>query len=202
MERSWFFNNGDPYGQDELRKYFTHIYRNGIAIDDMGSMELNVSASGNAVNVESGFGIIGGFGYENDSDVLIQVTADGNYDRIDRVVLRLDVTAMTIRLALKKGIAGSSPKPPDLQRDGLIYELSLAQVRITPSGGMKITDERFSQELCGAIRPRDMTEYQAMIKEYEKQFTEWFNAQQAKGWRNIFIQENNPEEAVSGNIWM
>lgn len=202
MEKSWFFNNGQPYGQEELRKYFTHIYRNGVSLDDAGAMELKVSTSGPTVTIGTGFGIIGGFAYENDMPITQTVTPDGNYPRIDRVVLRLDVAEMTIRSRIKKGVPASAPKPPELQRDSVVHELSLAQVKVPVSGAMTVVDERADQTVCGAIRPRNLIELETMMQEYQRRFEEWFDSQQAKGWRNIYIQENDPAGAVSGSIWM
>lgn len=202
MQKSWFFNNGQKYGQEELRKYFTHIYRNGVSLDESGAMELQVSVSGSQVTVSPGFAIIGGFAYENDMPIQEAVTPDPNYERIDRMVLRLDITAMEILVQRKKGVAASSPQPPQLQRDGVVYELSLAQVKVSASGNLSVVDERADQDLCGAIRPRNLAELETMLKEYQRRFEEWFNAQQAKGWRNIYIQENDPEGAVDGSLWM
>lgn len=201
-EKSWFFDNGELYGQAELRKYFSHIYKNGISVDDTGALELKVTASGSKVEIAKGFAIIGGFAYENDSAKELSITADVNYPRIDRVVIRLDLAAMKIQSALKKGVAASTPKPPDLQRDSIIYEISLAQARITTAGNIIITDERADQNVCGTIRPRNLTELDQMMKNFQKLFEEWFDAQQSKGWRNIYIQETTPGEAVSGSLWM
>ena len=102
----------------------------------------------------------------------------------------------------KQGEAKSNPKPPNLQRDNLIWELSLAQIYIPKQGEFKITDERFRAELCGAIRPKNLTEFNTMIIELQKKFDNWFNSQQAKGWRNVFIQPNQPEGSVQGSIWI
>lgn len=202
MEKSWFFNNGQKYGQEELRKYFTRIYRNGISLDDAGLMEMQVSASGNQVTVAPGFAIIGGFAYESDLPIQMTITPDSNFERIDRMVLKMDIAAMEIRLYRKLGIAASSPQPPQLQRDGIVHELSLAQVKVSASGKLTVVDERADQKLCGAIRPRNLTELETMMKEYQRRFEEWFDSQQAKGWRNIYIQEGDPEGAVDGSLWM
>lgn len=202
MEKSWPFNNGEKYGQEAWAEYFDHVYRSGISVDDSGVMELKVTASGTTVSVAPGFAIISGFAYKNDSQKEITVTPDSNYVRIDRVVLRLDTASMSIISMVKKGIASSSPKPPDITRSGTVYELSLAQIRVTTSGTVTVTDERSDTQMCGAIRPKNITELEAMMKNNQKRFEEWFDAQQAKGWREIYIQENTPEKAVSGSIWM
>lgn len=202
MEKSWFFNNGDQYGQDELRKYFTHIYRDGVSIDDAGTMELEVTAQDSTVNIGSGFAIVGGFAYENSDTLSFSISADANHTRIDRVVLKLDIATMQIRAVIKKGTPSSSPKAPQLQRDSVIHEISLAQVSVTTGGVLAVKDERSDQELCGAIRPRNLTEFENMMQTFQEQFESWFNSQQAKGWRNIYIQEETPEGAVSGSLWL
>lgn len=202
MEKSWFFNNGEQYGQDELRKYFTHIYRDGVSIDETGTMELEVTTEGSTVIVGTGFAIIGGFAYENSDSLRFAVLPDANHTRIDRIVLRLDIATMQIRAAVKNGIPSSSPKAPQLQRDAVIHEISLAQISVTAGGSITVMDERSNPELCGAIRPRNLTELENMLQTFQKQFESWFNSQQAKGWRNIYVQEVIPEGAVIGSLWL
>ena len=97
-----------------------------------GAMELQVSASGSQVTVAPGFAIIGGFAYESDLPIQITITPDSNFERIDRMVLKMDIAAMEIRLYRKRGIMLS--QPPQLQRDGIVHELSLAQVRCLHRG--------------------------------------------------------------------
>lgn len=202
MESSAFFDGVPNYGQEHFNRYFKNLFYSGISVDDSGNMELAVTVSQGKPAVGTGFAIIEGFSYNNDSLLEHDITPDANYERIDRMVIRLDLPQKKVYSALKKGTAGSSPQPPSLQRDNLIYELSLAQVRVSPSGTVTITDERFNQSVCGALRPRNMSEFNAMVKEFQKEFEDWFNTQQAKGWRNIFVQANTPEGAVSGNLWL
>ncbi|HJD35643.1 MAG TPA: hypothetical protein IAA00_01690 [Candidatus Blautia ornithocaccae] len=202
MESYGFFDGDTEYGQAEFNRYFNYLYRSGVSVDDSGNMELKVSVSGKALKVAAGFAVLQGFFYYNDSELTLTPTPNSNYARIDRVVVRLDISSQKISTVLKAGTAGSNPKAPDLQRDNLIYEVSLAQVKISTAGALTVTDERFNQSLCGAIRPKNLTEYNAMVAQFQQQFTDWFNAQQAKGWRNIFIQSNTPAEAVTGSIWI
>lgn len=202
MESYGFFDGDTEYGQAEFNRYFNYLYRSGVSVDDSGNMELKVSVSGKALKVAAGFAVLQGFFYYNDSELTLTPTPNSNYARIDRVVVRLDISSQKINTVLKTGTAGSNPKAPDLQRDNLIYEVSLAQVKISTAGALTVTDERFNQSLCGAIRPKNLTEYNAMVAQFQQQFADWFNAQQAKGWRNIFIQSNTPAEAVTGSIWI
>lgn len=202
MEHSGFFNGDQEYGQEEFNRYFDNIYESGISVKEDNSMTLGVTSEASNIKVESGFAIVKGFYLYNDSVKSIAVTPDSNYDRIDRVVVRLNLSSSKVSIELKKGAPGSKPQPPSLQRDNLVYELSIAQVYIPRSGAIAITDERYRKDLCGAIRPKNLTEFNSMIKGFTNQFDKWFASQQAKGWRNVFIQPERPEESVRGSIWI
>lgn len=201
MEYYGFFNGDQEYGQEEFNRYFDNIYESGVSIEN-DLMTLGVTKTSTGINVDKGFSIIKGFYLYNDSIKAINVTRDANYDRLDRVVIRLNLSNRKVSIELKQGTAGSLPTVPTLQRDNLIYELSLAQVKVPKSGDFTVTDERFRPELCGAIRPKNLSEFNQMIKGLQKQFDDWFNSQQAKGWRNIFIQNTTPTEVVTGSIWI
>jgi hypothetical protein len=73
--------------------------------------------------------------------------------RADRIVLRMDLGARKIGLFVKKGVQGTSPVPPELTREGILWELSLAQVRIAAGQqaltASDIVDERNDPALCG-----------------------------------------------------
>lgn len=202
MEYSGFFNGDQEYGQDEFNRYFDNIYESGVSVKADNAMTLGVINEGNTIIVESGFAIIKGFYLYNDNNKSLTVTADSNYDRIDRVVVRLNISTSKVSIEIKKGLAGSKPQPPSLQRDNLIYELSLSQIYIPRSGNVVLIDERYRNELCGAIRPKNLSEFNSMIKGFTVQFDKWFDSQQSKGWRNTFIQPERPVESVSGSIWI
>ncbi len=202
MEHSGFFNGDQEYGQEEFNRYFDNIYESGVSIDGNNNMTLGVTQEMSILKIAPGFAIVKGFYIYNDSVKEISITRDVNYNRIDRIVIRLNLSNSKVSIELKQGVASSSPQVPSLQRDSFIYELSLAQVKITTTGTITITDERFRNEVCGAIRPKNLSEFKNMTKQFQEQFDKWFESQQAKGWRNIFIQNSNPSLAVDGSIWI
>ncbi|MGY5237928.1 hypothetical protein [Clostridium tertium] len=202
MEYSGFFNGDQEYGQEEFNRYFDNIYESGVSVNVDSTMTLAVTSTSSGVQVASGFSIVKGFYLYNDSIKALNITRDINYDRIDRIVVRLNLSTSKVSIELKQGIGGSKPVAPNLQRDNLVYELSLAQVLIPRIGDFIVTDERYRQDLCGAIRPKNLAEFNQMLKGFTEQFDRWFNSQQAKGWRNIFIQSNIPTEVVAGGIWI
>ncbi len=79
------------------------------------------------------------------------------YDRIDRVVLRLDInsTKRSIEPMILRGTASGNPVPPSLTRNSLVYDISLAQIRVKANTLVinrdNITDERFNEDVCGLI---------------------------------------------------
>ena len=202
MEYSGFFNGDQEYGQEEFNRYFDNIYESGVSIDNSNNMTLGVTQGTGILKVAPGYAIVKGFYLYNDSVKSINIIKDNNYERIDRVVARLNISNSKVSLELKSGVAGSKPLAPTLQRDNLIHEISLAQVKITTTGVITITDERYRKELCGSIRPKNLTEFNDMIKGITEEFDRWFNSQQAKGWRNVFIQPDKPTGSVSGSIWI
>lgn len=203
MEHYGFFNGDQEYGQDEFSRYFDNIFQSGISINDNGNMSFRTySDEANKIKIETGFAIIKGFYLFSDSLKTLNIPTNSNYDRVDRIVVRLNLNSKVVSIERKEGVAASNPVAPDLQRDNLIFELSLAKVRISNSGNISVTDERFRQDLCGAIRPKNFSEFNAMIKEFQKEFDTWFNSQKGNGWRKIFIQPNSPEGSVPGSIWI
>ena len=102
MEYSGFFNGDQEYGQDEFNRYFDNIYESGVSVKTDNAMTLGVINEGNTIIVESGFAIIKGFYLYNDNNKSLTVTADSNYDRIDRVVVRLNISTSKVSIEIKK----------------------------------------------------------------------------------------------------
>lgn len=123
---------------------------------------LPVSADG-TMSLTAGSGIawlhydtFAGCVYGNtENRVLPMEMSDAQYDRIDRVCVRLERLNDRCYLYVKKGTAASKPVPPALQRDNVAYEISVAQVLVrvgvTGINAGDITDERLDAEVCGLM---------------------------------------------------
>ena len=111
--------------------------------------------------------------YLNDAAFPLQVTAaDATYPRIDRVVLRLDLTLNVRKINLKvlKGIPAAVPQPPALTRNENIYDLSLAQLSIVANATTvsTVTDERVDASVCGisqGLYTVDLSGFNAQLQE-------------------------------------
>lgn len=203
MEHYGFFNGDAEYGQEEFCRYFDNIYESGIAVNDDGTMNYPITIGSGKVSVGLGFSILKGFFHYNDSAAEFPLSADANLPKIYRIILSLNIAQSKTTLVARSGNAASTPQPPELVRTNAIYELSLGQYRVEPSGSIsRVKDERSDVTVCGALRPKSLSEYDAAMKEYNRRFEEWFAQQQGTGWRNIYIQETQPEGAVSGSIWI
>lgn len=155
-ETSGFFNSLDPNNPDRVydasffSQFFKYFIPDGVSVQGGG---LTVTASGTSMvsTVANGAAFIQGYNYNNDAPLLLtHSTADPTYDRIDRIVARLDRTegVRAINVVIKQGTPAASPVEPTLQNDAYIVELPIARVLITHAlstiSQAKITDERGS----------------------------------------------------------
>ena len=97
---------------------------------------------GTQVNIAAGAAYVGGFFYYNTTTVNKTLDTPTAQNRIDRIVLRADWTAQTVRITVIKGTEGGGA-PSLTQTEGTIWEISLAQVTVTTGGDLtNLTDER------------------------------------------------------------
>jgi len=148
------------YNQIEFAEVFSRIFKNGY-FPEVGN-ELQVTSTdpaGMTVEVKSGQAWINGYWYKNDSNKVLTINAaDATLNRIDRVVLRLDVVMnRVIEALIIQGTPASNPAAPALTRTSQIYEISLAQIYVaagvTSISQSAITDERDDINVCGKAVP-------------------------------------------------
>lgn len=192
MEKFSFFNdvNDDRvyYAEDwarHLKKYFT----NGIF-----NNELNVVSNNDmTITIKEGDANIEGYRYTNTGDLVKTIdNADGTLNRIDNVVLRLDLTNRLISAQIIKGTFADKPVAPELVRTSTIYDLRIAKISI-PAGTTTITqdlitDTRFITSDCGnvisTVQTPDtenlfiqmQTLFEKQINELNNNFEIWFDS--------------------------
>ncbi len=147
------------YTSSDFSQVLERFLRDGYIpeIDD----ELGVAVdSGLTVDVGAGEAMIQGRWYKNTETEQVELdTADPSDARIDRIVLRLDLSSeeRNILIQYKAGTPGSGD-PPALTRDATTHEISLAKISVGAGVGTitsgNIIDERDDIQLCGrAIAP-------------------------------------------------
>ena len=173
MEKSSFFNSVShdrTYRAEDWAEYFASFIGNGVFPVPSTGLQVVVDNGMNLL-LKAGKAWINGYFYNNTSDLTITIgTADGQLNRIDRIVVRWDLTNRIISAEVKSSAYSASPTAPALQRDADIYELALADVYVgagvTTITQSNITDQRLNTSLCGIVA--------AVVNQID---TEAFNAQ-------------------------
>lgn len=213
MEKCSFFNaelvDGEydrVYLAEDYARYFSSFIGNGVFPNSSNNLKVVASGENMKVTVKAGKAWINGYYYENDSDLtLIIDNADGVLNRIDRVVVCLDHLQREIRVKIKKGDYSSNPIPEKIIRNDDIYELALADVKV--SNGVisiqnsYINDLRLNKELCGVVcgtvHEVDTTD---IFNTYQNYLNERINSNEFDEWFNGLKNKLNPEEDAALNL--
>ncbi|MEV5883087.1 hypothetical protein AB0L74_10270 [Streptomyces sp. NPDC052020] len=93
--------------------------------------------SGTTVNIAPGRAFVGGFYYTLTATQAVTITSNtSTLPRIDLIVLRADLGTGSVNLAVVKGQAAATPKPPALTRAyGGRWEMPLHQVTVPAASG-------------------------------------------------------------------
>lgn len=169
MEKSFFFNAVMEGGvADRVYSAADLAEREACIISDgvIGSDSLAVTGySSNYVSLSKGAASIRGYTYLNtETRSLIIEAGDSEYDRIDTVALRLDLSEREIKAVVIKGEPALYPVPAALADSTYKKELPLAEVRVSADStpvvlSSHITDRRvlagyanLKEDLTGIIR--------------------------------------------------
>lgn len=180
-----FFNsiNGDrTYNANQISEYFLKLISNGVFATPSDAMQVTAT-TGLVVKVSPGWGFINCKWIKSDSDVFLQLdAADITFDRIDRVVMHLDTNDAhrSISIEVKTGTAAATPTAPELTRTGGVYELSLAQIKVSANSSVvvqaDITDERPNTEVCGYVTGLiDQIDTTNLFAQFTNAFNTWFD---------------------------
>lgn len=162
-----FPNNVDEYiGAENVMKWL-HGRSSGVFGADGN---LSVTANGDmTVSVSDGVGWLAndkadGTVFWNDTKEQtgseLQLTIplpDAILPRIDRIVVSWDTVdyAVKPRIEVLKGTAASTPAAPALTNNGLLRQISLAQISVAAAASKiaasDITDERLDADVCGLV---------------------------------------------------
>lgn len=226
---SGFFNskNGDrKYNADQMSMYFDRLITSGVFPNP--STQLQVMAGGGmTVNVLPGRGMINCRWINNDANYPLSIDAsDVSLDRIDAVIMKLDLTeeVRDIHIEVKKGTPSSDPAAPAMTRNEYVQEYCLATVyvaRLAESLSQSdITDTRPNTTLCGwvtaLIQQVDTStlfeQWQAAYEEFYEEsnatFDEWLgNLQSAvsgaallQTYTSVYVTEAEGESTIAIGI--
>lgn len=163
-----------------IRTFITDGIRNGGTCLQVTNTK-STSTDTMVISIDEGIANIQGYIFISEKDskgkyIELELEESHNqYDRIDRVVLRLDrnVQKRKIEPIILRGTASSNPISPALTRNSVVYELSLAKILVKANTLIikqeDITDERFNDDVCGLINSilgLDSSEWQRMFDEF------------------------------------
>jgi hypothetical protein len=133
-----------PYTADAFSNWYEKMFcsdsTNESVISNIGN-ELAVTGAATPLSINTGSALVNGKFYNNSASTTLAIATPAGATRIDRVILRADYAAQTVRLVLLAGAEGGAA-PALTQVDGTTWEVSLAQASITTGGVVTVTDER------------------------------------------------------------
>ncbi len=151
------------YAADQVAVIFRALSLSGV-VDLDTCLKITAAGDGMKVNMAPGSALVSGYMMDaiDDGGGVYQLlfNAGGSQARVDRVVVRLDLSSdsRTVLPSIKQGTPSGTPVAPALTRSGEIYEISLAQVYIaagaTAITAANITDERGDENTCGVVLPK------------------------------------------------
>lgn len=177
-----------------LKALIGKLFTTGVMPNPSNNLQVFAGEEGMTVTVKAGFCVIEGGLKLEDTDRTLEVQAsDTTYDRIDTVVMRWNGNdnARICDLYVVEGTPASSPVRPELNREGSIYEIGLADIFIPKNTGaiaqQRITDTRMDTNRCGIVSSisefdtstlyaqvqADLTEFKDVE---EADFIEWYEA--------------------------
>ena len=140
-ERARFFNRraGDTggdytYSADDFAEYLNTFFSDGV----VGSC-LRIYSVGNRIVVPTGYAIIAGHWYNNDTIMYLTNPVENTEKRKDSIALKLDKDERTINAVW---VAGSASAYPTLTSSDSIKYLKLADIEMLAGGVIKAVDDK------------------------------------------------------------
>lgn len=141
-----------------LRRFYKAYWGDGVFYKPSASFAVTATGTGMNVQVQPGMAQVqGAFCLEDTVQTLPIAAADASLNRIDSVVLRLDLSLdkRDISLAVVSGEAAVSPVAPALTRNNTTWELGIANVLVSAGAGVitqrDVEDTRLDDTRCGAV---------------------------------------------------
>lgn len=167
---------------DFLRKIYANYFTDGIFYKPTTAFQVQ-AGTGMTVTVAAGAANIQGAIAIEDTTRELTIQASETSDRIDTVVLRLNLAldSRSIDLYIVKGAAATTPSAPALTRNSTVWELGLANLYIAANTStittQRITDTRLDTDRCGQVAQTIgtldtspyFTQVQALIDDLEKE---------------------------------
>ncbi|TYC48822.1 hypothetical protein ESZ50_08055 [Weissella muntiaci] len=166
----WFFPfqdiGGDrTYSDADFALFFTHLFTNGVFINVGNALQVKaMDTPAMRIRVLSGAANINGRQFMNTTEATLDVPVASNMqDRVDSVVLQLDLSNRLIQLVYKSGTTS-------VVRDDFIYEVQIATVKVLKNSSTvtssAITDTRSNNDVGGYASPFEKVDVSGLEDQY------------------------------------
>ncbi|MBD5503473.1 MAG: hypothetical protein HDR09_06945 [Lachnospiraceae bacterium] len=164
------------YKAEDWAWYFATFIANGVFPKPSDGLQV-IAYDKMEIKVNAGYAFINGYAFRNPASMSITLsTAEGALNRIDRVIIRWDLTQRDMYLTVLKGVPSAKPVAAALTRNTEIWELAIADIYVgkgvTKIQTKDITDQRFNSAVCGIVKGT-IEEIDASV--LTKQFNDFFN---------------------------
>lgn len=216
---SGFFNsvNGDRrYNAAQIGEYLQYIVGSGVFPYVSTSLQV-LATDGMTVEVQAGRAMLDHHYMDNDAPITLTLNAGGSQDRIDGIIMYVDMTERACGITIKEGTPAAAPVRPAMTRTDVRKEYMLAAIRIpklsTAITQSSITDTRPDSTVCGWVsglidQVDTATLFDQWQTAYEEAYAELgdYLAAQKAAWDAFFtaVAEDNlvpvPNVDAIGNV--
>ena len=197
------------YNAADFREWLHNMFSEGVSVNDF----FVSPAGGMSLIVPDGYVHIRGASKTFTTDTTVTLAAsDQSLNRIDAVVLELDISKKTIDVKTVNGVAADNPVEPEPIRNDNVWQIVLAYVNVN-AGANEVTeadiiDVRMDRNKCGyLIRSACDNDMSEVISVYEEEivniisnttgnFSAWFEQQKESFSQDIASQINAMSEKI------
>lgn len=170
MEKAFFFDavvtDGTPditYGSNDFAQEKKAYLTDGVLTQDGLKVSIGASFS---VSLAKGAAVIDGRTYVNTTSRSLSLsTPNAAYDRIDLILIRLDLEARTMKAVVVTGEADAHPVCPECKNTSTVKEIPLAQIYV-PCGAISLTSDSVTDVRTFSHFAPEENAKRAIVSEY------------------------------------
>lgn len=174
------------YLAKEFMEYFALFVGNGVFASPVNQLMV-IPGVGRTVIVSTGWAFINGGWYHNDSELSLELAANGSStNRVDSVRIRYSAADRKISAVVLNGETG-------VTRGDTTWDLEIAQVITTPGfttvSAANISDMRPDGNVCGFVTGLlEVVSAEGLFAQFQAIFEEWFNTVKDQVTGDLAIQ--------------
>lgn len=195
--------DGDrQYSDGDFAQFYKLMHRTGIFITAGDALRVKSSPDGGMrVIVSTGGAFINGRGYMNTEDLAMQIpVASSSQDRLDSIVLRLNLDSREIKLVHKVNSIS-------VERTEQIFELQLATINVQRNTvnifNENITDKRSDEAVCGYSSPYEEVSVSGLEQQYNDMLQRTFDEFVARADNNqLDLEQLLTDQQATFQNWL